>query len=140
MTEREKQIEELQNILISNGIFNNLVCRQDYAYPDALINDLCLETAETLYNANYRKMDETVIRIELKDKTPEEIKVIAEQFSTAFGRLPIPTLTYSNEEIKKQTAKKLLEQFADVPSYDYQPLKNFDFFKKLAKEYGVEID
>ena len=82
MTEREKQIEKLQNILISNGIFNNLICRQDYANPDALINDLCLETAEVVYNADYREIDDVRL-MEMQLKNGEvDMKLGSEYFQT----------------------------------------------------------
>lgn len=42
-------------------------------------------------------------------------------------------------EVRKNTAFEILNSMANVGSYDSQPLRNFDFFKKLCEKYGVEI-
>lgn len=139
MTDKEKQITDLQNILINNGIFNNLVCRQDYAYPDALINDLCLETAQVVIDNGYRKMDEVTLRLDLGDRSAEEIKQIAEAF---------------NGEIKKQVAKELLEELKFLYKERTREYTNWDGntvqavtlewlnadLDEFAEEYGVEIE
>lgn len=137
MSSREKQIEALQNILIENGIFNNLICRQDYANPDALINDLCLETAQVIYNNNYRKMDEITLKLDLGDRSAEEIQQIAEAFNKA-----------NEEEIAKRVAKEIygLTDFTPIPAkHGTQYHIGFEnalsaIKLKLAEKYGVEVD
>lgn len=47
----EQEIERMQNILIDKGVFNNMVILQGCAYPDAMISECCLQTAEILNNA-----------------------------------------------------------------------------------------
>ncbi len=58
--DNEKQIEEMTDLLVNQGVFNNLVCRQDYAYPDAVINENCRQIAEILVNAGYGNVKQAV--------------------------------------------------------------------------------
>ncbi len=51
--DKEKEIEEITDLLVNQGVFNNLVCRQDYAYPDAVIYENCRQVAEILVNTGY---------------------------------------------------------------------------------------
>ena len=74
MSDSEKQIEELRDILINNGVFNNLVCRQDYENPDALINDLCIETAQIIYSNAYRKIATAPTMTDEEKKLNDAIK------------------------------------------------------------------
>lgn len=152
MTDREKQIETLQNILIDNGIFNNLICRQDYANPDALINDLCLETAQVIYNNNYRKMDEITLKLDLGDRSAEEIQQIAEKFA---NEPTMAILAPSNESgIRKQVAKEILNELKFLYKERAREYTNWDGNKvqavtldwlnadldEFAEEHGVEIE
>lgn len=57
---KEKEIEEMTEYLMQNGIFNNLVCRQDYACPDAMIYECCRQTAELLINSGIGNVKQAV--------------------------------------------------------------------------------
>ena len=150
MTDREKQTADLQNILIDNGIFNNLVCRQDYAYPDALINDLCFETAQVVINNGYRKMDEVTLKLDLGDRSAEEIKQIAEAFNKAMANEQTLAVPSNEEEIAKRVAKEIykrVDEFRKSPdldprdSYDCNALDAYNnVCKFINRKYGVEIE
>ena len=51
--DKQKEIENMTDLLVKNGIFNNLVCKQDYSYPDAVIAECNRQVAELLVNAGY---------------------------------------------------------------------------------------
>lgn len=151
MKDREKQTTDLQNILINNGIFNNLVCRQDYAYPDALISDLCLETAQVIIDNGYRKIDEITLKLDLGDRSAEEIQQIAEAFEKAMANeQPLITVPSNEEEIAKRVAKEIykrVDEFRKSPdldprdSYDCNALDAYNnVCKFINRKYGVEIE
>lgn len=77
MTDREKQIEEIYDII---GEFDEG-------------NEYSMATA--IYDAGYRKLGEATLKLDLGDRSAEEIKQIAEVF---------------NGEIKKQVAKEILQE------------------------------
>lgn len=151
MTDREKQVEEMQDILINNGVFNNLICRQDYAYPDALISDMCRETAEIVFNNGYRKMDEITLKLDLGDRSAEEIQQIAEAFNKAMANeQTLVTVPSNEEEIAKRVAKEIykrVDEFRKSPelnprdSYDCNALDAYNnVCKFINRKYGVEIE
>lgn len=91
--------------------------------------------AMRLYNAGYRKMDEVTLKLDLGDRSAEEILQIAE----AFANEPTTAiLVPSNEsEIRKQVAKEILQAIAD----NNKAMNVEDcFIVELAEEYGVEIE
>ena len=49
--DKEKAREALTTLLIDKGVFNNLVCRQDYAYPDDMIYECCRQVADIVIDA-----------------------------------------------------------------------------------------
>ena len=44
-----------------------------------------------------------------------------------------------NGEIKKQVAKEILTAIKDIDN-DEQPFRNYYWFERLCKQYGVEVD
>lgn len=58
--DKEKEIEKMTEYLVQNGIFNNLVCRQDYAYPAAMIYECCRQAAELLINSGIGNVKQAV--------------------------------------------------------------------------------
>ena len=129
MTERDSQIEEIAKKL------------RAYAY-DLRLNDTddCRRVAEFVVETlNYRKMDEVTLKLDLGDRTPEEIKQIAEMF---------------NGEIKKQVAKEIFETIEEKlcvfttegKSEEYndgycQALSDIDErIQEVGKQYGVKVD
>lgn len=63
--------------------------------------------------------DEVTLNINLGDRTPEEIKQIAEMF---------------NGEIKKQVAKEILQALQSFTTFTKEE------YKEIAKKFGVEVD
>lgn len=80
MTDKEKQIEEMTKII-----------SEMYSVYDTTAEDI----AQGLFEKGYRKMDEVTLKLDLGDRSAEEIKQIAEAF---------------NGDIKKQVAKKILDE------------------------------
>lgn len=118
MADREKQIEEQVNIWVLKKIIRKEL--SDYFCPkDCALNrqcEACAElqgisqrVAEVIHNAGYRKMDEITLKLDLGDRSAEEIQQIAE----AFANEPTTAiLVPSNEsEIRKQVAKDILQEF-----------------------------
>lgn len=124
---REQQIEEMANDLKdcyeTSDIYGN---NPDYQ-----------ETAINLYDLGYRKMDEVTLKLDLGDRTPEEIKQIAEMF---------------NGEIKKQVAKEILdlidkntfnigkELYLQSIDDDSEAISVYGLKYDISKKYGVEVD
>ena len=75
--------------------------------------------ANAIYNAGYRKMDEVTLKLDLGDRTPEEIKQIAEMF---------------NGKIKKQVAKKFAS-FIKSKLFDFGNVLTEKDIDKLLKEW-----
>lgn len=135
MTDKEKQIEEMAQILCTkrNPICDNCVIK---------IKECdCYDKANALYNAGYRKMDEVTLRLDLGDCSAEEIKQIAEAF---------------NSDIKKQVAKEILTALCepmdvwteteDLEKSEQRKIGGLLFvnkanerIKELAKKYEVEV-
>ena len=127
MTDREKQIIEMTKIIFDN-------------YAGGLYAK-CDKSANALYNAGYRKMDEVTLKLDLGDRSAEEIRQIAE----AFANEPTTAiLVPSNEsEIRKQVAKEILGEIrknlnanGQYPRYEISTER----FEILKQKYGVEIE
>lgn len=78
MIDREKQIEEMARTICprTHGSCNDCACI-----------GLCenKDIATDLYNAGYRKMDEITLKLDLGDRSAEEIQQIAEAFEKAMA-------------------------------------------------------
>lgn len=112
MTDREKQIDEMAEI-----IENNIYQYGSNPYPPEMT--VGQYVASELVARNYRKMDEVTLRLDLGDRTPEEIEKIADMF---------------NGEIKKQIAREILNTLNRTP-HEYHEKK----IAELAKLYGIEV-
>lgn len=140
MNDREKQIEEM-TIDIAPLIASQITlkkCTYLLQENQDKYNGMGWDAdfkkiAEMLYDAGYRKMDEVTLKLDLGDRTPEEIKQIAEMF---------------NGEIKKQVAKEILQYLFECANqgvqdenndfaYACQQMKTKICFK--AKQYDVEV-
>ena len=121
MTDREKQIEEIYDII---GEFDEG-------------NELSMATA--LYNAGYRKMDEVTLKLDLGDRSAEEIQQIAEMFNKAMANeKPLVTISSNEEEIAKRVAKEILQDWYDDVVHGMGAEGHYIF--EYAKKYGVEIE
>lgn len=137
MTDREKQIKELRALLFEKSnsanvepVFTDENGEEHYLPDEAIkvLNDILEKAfipflAEVIIDNGYRKMDEVTLKLDLGDRSEEEIKQIAEAF---------------NGDIKKQVAKEILQDWYDdvvhgmgVDGY---------YIKEYAKKYGVEIE
>lgn len=129
MTDREKIYE------LSEAICRGCKTRHDCNTENCAMSEI---VAEYLFNVGYRKMDEVTLRLDLGDRTAEEIKQIAEAF---------------NGEIKKQVAKEVLQKafesmkgisaktdclLDDESVYEDSSLVNV--LNLIGKPYGVEVD
>ncbi len=146
MNDREKQIEEMTEIM------SNTDCAQ--ASIDYLITALSenksfkgIDTqkfidskkAEALYRAGYRKMDEVSLKLDLGDRSAEEIQQIVEAFNKVMANeQTLVTVPNNGEEITKRVAQDILQDWYDdvvhgmgVDGY---------YIKEYAKKYGVEIE
>lgn len=114
MNDKEKQIEEMSMSMLKWAELNNKFFDTKGAYS----------LAEYLMNMNYRKMDTVTLKLDLGDRTPEEIEKITEMF---------------NGEIKKQVAKEIIELMKRVQAMFYD--KEYVAIQNLiAEKYGVEVD
>lgn len=126
MTDKEKQIEEMAEMLENAKL-------QARGTVGSLNNGFGMWYATALYNAGYRKMDEVTLRLDLGDRSTEEIKQIAEAF---------------NGDIKKQVAKEIYDLIGLIPIPDKHGTHLHIGFEnalsavkiKIAKEYGVEVE
>lgn len=132
MTDREKQIEEMATIINTTDcssesfdyLINSLSEKKSFKGIDTQ-KFIDRKKATALYNAGYRKMDELTLKLDLGDRSAEEIQQIAEAF---------------NQEIKKQVAKEIIDSLlseCDSSPYDCVEPNHILY---LAKKYGVEID
>lgn len=148
MNDREKLIEELRALMFEKSNSANVEPvftdenGKEHTLPDEAIkvlNDI-LENAfipflaEVVINNGYRKMDEVTLKLDLGDRTPEEIERIAKMF---------------NGEIKKQVAREILQPLFNFAqsgtkgnSNDFAHACNEMKYKIRveAKKYGVEIE
>lgn len=77
MTDREHKINEMTKLIEAHSCDDVCV----YCKYNGLKNCERLHDMETLYNAGYRKMDEVTLRLDLGDRSAEEIKQIAKAFN-----------------------------------------------------------
>lgn len=151
MTDREKQIEEMTEIIKADykewlDITGCLPKGTSYYYE-------CLggagDCAKKLYDNGYRKMDEITLKLDLGDRSAEEIQQIAE----AFANEPTTAiLAPSNEsEIRKQVAKDILQTLhyeidrekgagTIYGDFNYGLDIALNKVENIAEDYGVEID
>ncbi len=142
MTDRERQIAEMAKEVLSIKVQckgqecnKHIPCTTCYA--------------EHLYNAGYRKMDEVTLKLDLGDRSAEEIQQIVE----AFANEPTTAiLAPSNEsEIRKQVAKDILQTLhyeidrekgagTIYGDFNYGLDAALNKVENIANEYGVEID
>lgn len=128
MTDREQKINEMTKLVEAHNCDDVCV----YCKYNGLKNCERLHDMETLYNAGYRKMDEVTLRLELGDRSAEEIKQIAEAF---------------NGDIKKQVAKEIYDLIGLIPIPDKHGTHLHIGFEnalsavkiKIAAEYDLEV-
>lgn len=150
MTDREKQIEELEKMAITLGKCHFESCRECRRQANC---PYCMtfEQAKILYNAGYRKMDEITLKLDLGDRSSEEIQQIAEAFNKAMAnKQPLITVPSNEEEIAKRVAKEIykrVDEFRKSPelnprdSYDCNALDAYNnVCKFINRKYGVEIE
>lgn len=146
MTDREKQIEELRALLFEKSssanvepVFTDESGEEHYLPDEAIkvLNDILEKAfipflAEVIIDNGYRKMDEVTLRLDLGDRSAEEIQQIAE----AFANEPTTAiLVPSNEsEIRKQIAKDILQEFWHI-RHGQTELENVCI--RVAEKYGL---
>lgn len=107
--------------------------------------------AMRLYNAGYRKMSNITLRLDLGDRSAEEIQQIAEAFNKAMAsEQPLVTVPSNEEEITKRVAKEILQELdsrywgdidtnADIGGAEHnQTIRSLK--KWVQRKYGVEIE
>lgn len=123
MNNKEMQIEEMTQ-LIGYSVYN---------YPR--------EAAERLYNGGFRKLNEVTLKLDLGDRTPEEIKEIMEKFSKAAETSSCTAVPNNEEQIRKQVAKEILQDLYDQANNIWQAIEwTTEDIKQYAQKYGVEVD
>lgn len=94
--------------------------------------------AKELEEQGYRKTEEVTLKLDLGDRTPEEIKQIAERFSKAMSTMPA-VVSLSESEIRKQAvmefAEELKKKYQPTTSYAYTVLSKF-IDELLKEQYG----
>lgn len=105
--DRVKQIEEM----------SYSVCNMDNKpknCADCVWKNTCNPylSAEQYYNAGYRKMEEVTLKLDLGDRTHEEIERITEQLSEAMSKTP-PVVSLTDNEIRKQTVMEFAEKLKE---------------------------
>ena len=133
--EKQIEIEELSKKL------------RAYAYDLKLNdNDDCRRVAEFIVETlNYRKTEEVTLKLDLGDRTPEEIKRIAEHFGNAMSTTPIPIISLSDNEIGKKVTKEIFEMLIFWTQNQKTWGKTIDIdeliqcLQQFAREKGVEI-
>lgn len=129
MTDREKQIEEMSLSMLKWAKLNQKCCDTKGAYS----------LGEYLINMNYRKMDEIALKLDLGDRSAEEIQQIAEMFNKAMANeKPLVTISSNEEEIAKRVAKEILQDWYDDVVHGMGAEGHYIF--EYAKKYGVEIE
>lgn len=119
MTDREKQIEEMARVIEYCAHKDCESCKQQGNFRCSAYNH-----ALDLYNAGYRKMDEVTLKLDLGDRTPEEIKQIAEQFKSVVSDKPIMAIPTS-KEVEELCKKAMCEELKSLQRV----------FNGRAKEY-----
>lgn len=102
MTDREQKINEMAK-LVEEHSCDDVCC---YCKYSGLKNCERLHDMETLYNAGYRKMDEVTLRLDLGDRSAEEIAQIAEAFNKAMATeqtlITVPDERKADKEIPQK--------------------------------------
>lgn len=153
--DKEKEIEEMAKVLYGH------YCGKDECGKCKMPNCGEYRRAEYLYNAGYRKTEEVTLKLDLGDRTPEEIKRITEQLREAMSKTPTVITCFSKEEIRKQIAQEIYVQILQVEyrfnlpedikvdvfggallntALDEMQSDLLDQFNKIFKKYGVEIE
>lgn len=131
---REKQIEEMTTIINTTDctsesfdyLINSLSEKKSFKGIDTQ-KFIDRKKATALYNAGYRKMDEITLKLDLGDRSAEEIQQIAEAFNKA-----------NEEEITKRVAKEILQDWYNDVVHGMGAEGHYIF--EYAKKYGVEIE
>lgn len=101
--------------------------------------------AKELAEQGYRKMEEVTLKLDLGDRTPEEIKQITEQLREAMSTTPIPVISLSDNEIGKKVTKEIFEMLIFWTQNQKTWGKTIDIdeliqcLQQFAREKGVEI-
>ena len=129
MTDREKQIEELEKKIDEFCSTIDGECEVKCSK--------CL--ANFLINENYRKMDEVTLKLDLGDRSPKEIKQIVGMFKGVMAKTPLITVSDNEEEVAKRVAKEIIQIMKQVQAMFYD--KEYVAIQNLiAEKYGVEVD
>lgn len=150
MTDKEKQIEEITTIIDSVLGSSPTLVLQSRVNGGKYKSIKNSEIAEELYNAGYRKIDEITLKLDLGDRSAEEIQQIAEAFNKAMANeQTLVTVPSNEEEIAKRVAKEIykrVDEFRKSPdldprdSYDCNALDAYNnVCKFINRKYGVEI-
>lgn len=135
MDKEKEEIEELSKKL------------RAYAYDLQLNNNEdCCRVAEFIVETlNYRKMEEVTLKLDLGDRTPEEIKRITEQLSKAMSKTP-PVVSLSESlsesEICKQAVKEFAEKYKEImykKMGKHNNLLGKEFVQRIMRETTQEL-
>ena len=141
MTDKEKQIEEMANI-IQNACNK---CNECELYNTDMFKDVkgvdCvnLKQALNIYNAGCRIIYEDSVVL-----SKEELEIIkSERFNdgkiTAKGYFEHYVLSQELEKERKETAKAILKMFKDYLKYSWT--KSVDFvYHEIEKHFSVEVE
>lgn len=125
MTDREKQIEEMTEIIKADykewlDITGCLPKGTSYYYE-------CLggarDCAKKLYDNSYRKMDEATLKLDLGNRSAEEIQQIVEALNKA-----------NEEKIIKKVAKDILQEFWNI---GHGQTEHDNACIRVARKYGL---
>lgn len=114
MIDREKQIEEMATIINTTDcssesfdyLINSLSEKKSFKGIDTQ-KFIDRKKATALYNAGYRKMDEITLKLNLGDRSAEEIEQIAEAFNKAVENEQTLVAVPSDKENLKTIAEDL---------------------------------
>lgn len=106
--DKEKEIEEMAMLIFDWGYCMGSPCSdcQSVKHKDCFN----YEIAKKLYNAGYRKTEEVTLKLDLGDRTPKEINKITKRLSKAMSTTPIPVISLSNNEIRRQAVMEFAEE------------------------------
>lgn len=154
MNEREKLIEILSKYFNIGDSDTYILTRvkEGFAVGTVTIDDFQEFDEENVADlADYlikNNTEQVTLKLDFGDRTPEEIKQIAEMFEKATAnshtvadneddgfRLSLQS-EREKEEIKKHVAKEILSRVDMMTVGAHRPL----WLKELFKEYGVEVE
>ena len=118
--DKEKEIALLADILCEQCSRTDLVGTHSKCLPNAKCHTWNI--AEKVINEGYRKMEEVTLKLDLGDRTPEEIKRITEQLSAAMSTTPA-VVSLTDNEIRKQAVKRFAEWVKEM-IYTYDAISN----------------